>query len=161
MAILGMEENQRMTQRLRVSLVVAAMVAVASEASAQRVKSDQDTLIELEQKWDVAFRNRDATFIETLLADDFVVTYEDGTRGDKTKELSLAANFNQQIDSSTQDEFIIKVYGNTAVVWFTLHLLGPVNGNPVAITYRYVDVWVNRDGVWKCVASQSTRVGGK
>ena len=150
-----------MTQRLRVSLVVAAMVAVASEASAQRVKSDQDTLIELEQKWDVAFRNRDATFIETLLADDFVVTYEDGTRGDKAKELSLAASFNQQIDSSTQDEFIIKVYGNTAVVWFTLHLLGPVNGNPVAITYRYVDVWVNRDGVWKCVASQSTRVGGK
>jgi len=161
MAILGMEENQRMTQRLRVSLVVAAMVAVASEASAQRVKSDQDTLIELEQKWDVAFRNRDATFIETLLADDFVVTYEDGTRGDKAKELSLAASFNQQIDSSTQDEFIIRVYGNTAVVWFTLHLLGPVNGNPVAITYRYVDVWVNRDGVWKCVASQSTRVGGK
>jgi ketosteroid isomerase-like protein len=142
-------------------LVVAVVIAVASPANAQRVKSDQDTLIELEQKWDVAFRNRDATFIETLLADDFVVTYEDGTRGDKAKELSLAASFNQQIDSSTQDEFIIKVYGNTAVVWFTLHLLGPVNGNPVAITYRYVDVWVNRDGVWKCVASQSTRVGGK
>jgi len=150
-----------MTRHVQVCLVVAVVIAVASPANAQRVKSDQDTLIELEQKWDVAFRNRDATFIETLLADDFVVTYEDGTRGDKAKELSLAAGFNQQIDSSTQDEFIIRVYGNTAVVWFTLHLLGPVNGNPVAITYRYVDVWVNRDGVWKCVASQSTRVGGK
>ena len=150
-----------MTRHVQVCLVVAVVIAVASPANAQRVKSDQATLIELEQKWDVAFRNRDATFIETLLADDFVVTYEDGTRGDKAKELSLAAGFNQQIDSSTQDEFIIKVYGNTAVVWFTLHLLGPVNGNPVAITYRYVDVWVNRDGVWKCVASQSTRVGGK
>ena len=147
-----------MTRHVQVCLVVAVVIAVASPANAQRVKSDQDTLIELEQKWDVAFRNRDATFIETLLADDFVVTYEDGTRGDKAKELSLAASFNQQIDSSTQDEFIIKVYGNTAVVWFTLHLLGPVNGNPVAITYRYVDVWVNRDGVWKCVASQSTRI---
>ena len=147
-----------MTRHVQVCLVVAVVIAVASPANAQRVKSDQDTLIELEQKWDVAFRNRDATFIETLLADDFVVTYEDGTRGDKAKELSLAASFNQQIDSSTQDEFIIRVYGNTAVVWFTLHLLGPVNGNPVAITYRYVDVWVNRDGVWKCVASQSTRI---
>ena len=150
-----------MTRYLPVCLAAAVVLALASPANAQGVKSDQDTLIELEQKWDVAFRNRDATFIETLLADDFVVTYEDGTRGDKAKELSLAASFNQQIDSSTQDEFIIKVYGNTAVVWFTLHLLGPVNGNPVAITYRYVDVWVNRDGVWKCVASQSTRVGGK
>jgi len=78
-------------------LVVAVVIAVASPANAQRVKSDQDTLIELEQKWDVAFRNRDATFIETLLADDFVVTYEDGTRGDKAKELSLAAGFNQHM----------------------------------------------------------------
>jgi len=150
-----------MKQRLRVFLVVAAVVAVASQASAQRVQSDQDTLIELEQKWDAAFRNRDTRFIETLLADEFVVTYDDGTRGDRAKELSLAASFNQQIDSSALDEFIVKVYGNTAVVWFTLRLLGPVNGKPVAITYRYVDVWVNRDGVWKGVASQSTRVAGK
>jgi ketosteroid isomerase-like protein len=140
---------------------MAAMVAVASGAGAQRVKSDQETLIELEQNWDAAFRGRDVKLIETLLADEFVVTYEDGTRGDKAKELSLAADFNQQIDSSKQDEFIVKVYGNTAVVWFTLHLLGPVQGKPVAITYRYIDVWVNRDGVWKCVASQSTRVGSK
>ena len=150
-----------MTQRVRTCLLMAAMVAVASGAGAQRVMSDQETLIELEQKWDAAFRSRDVKLIETLLADEFVVTYEDGTRGDKAKELSLAADFNQQIDSSKQDEFIVKVYGNTAVVWFTLHLLGPVQGKPVAITYRYIDVWVNRDGVWKCVASQSTRVGSK
>ena len=150
-----------MTRYPHVCLAAAVVLALASQASAQGVKSDQDTLIELEQKWNAAFQGRDAAFIETLLDDDFVVTYDDGTRGDKAKELSLAATFNQQIDSSTQDEFIIRVYGNTAVVWFTLHLLGPVNGKPVAITYRYVDVWVNRDGVWKCVASQSTRVGGK
>ena len=150
-----------MTQSLRVPLLVAAMVAVASGAGAQRVKSDQDTLIELEQKWDAAFRNRDATFIETLLDDEFVATYDDGTRADKAKELSLARDFNQQIDSSRQDEFIVKVYGNTAVVWFTLHLVGPVQGKPTPISFRYVDVWVNRDGVWKCVATQSTRVVSK
>ena len=150
-----------MTRHSRVCLIVALALAVSSPAAAQRVKSDQDTLIELEQKWDLAFRNRDAAFIETLLADDFVVTYDDGTRGDKAKELSLAAGFNQQIDSSTQDEFIIRIYGNTAVVLFTLHLVGPVNGKPTPISYRYVDVWVNRDGVWKCVTSQSTRIAGK
>lgn len=148
-----------MTRCARGCLAVVAMVAVAADAGAQRVRSDQDTLIELEQKWDAAFRGRDAKFIETLLDDEFVVTYDDGTRGDKAKELSLAAEFNQQIDSSKLDDFIIKIHGNTAVVLFTLHLVGPINGRPVAISYRYVDVWVNRDGVWKCVASQSTRVG--
>ena len=150
-----------MTQRFRACLLMAAMVAVASGAWAQRVKSDQETLIELEQKWDAAFHNRDATFIETLLDDEFVVTYGDGTRGDKARELRLATEFDQQVDSSKLDEFIVKVYGNTAVVWFTQQLVGPVKGKPVTITFRYVDVWVNRDGVWKCVASQSTRVGSK
>jgi ketosteroid isomerase-like protein len=150
-----------MPQALRACLLVAAMIAVASAAGAQRVKSDQETLVELEQKWDAAFHNRDAKFIETLLADEFVVTYGDGTRGDKAKELSLATEFDQQVDSSTLDDFIIKVYGNTAVVLFTQQLVGPIRGKPVAVSYRYVDVWVNRDGVWKCVASQSTRVGAK
>ena len=143
-------------------LGVAALVATwVSGVSAQRVKSDQDTLIELEQMWDAAFHNHDPKFIETLLADEFVVTYGDGARGDKAKELSLALDFNQQVDSSDLDEFIVKVYGNTAVVWFTQHLVGPVKGKPVAVSYRYVDVWVNREGKWKCVASQSTRVGNR
>ena len=150
-----------MTHCLRAWLFTAAMVAVASGAGAQPVKSDQDTLIELEQKWDVAFHSHDVTFIETLLADEFVVTYGDGARGDKATELRLATDFDQQVDSSTLDEFIVKVYGNTAVVWFRQQLVGPVKGKPMAVTYRYVDVWVNRDGVWKCVASQSTRVGSK
>jgi len=82
-------------------------------------------------------------------------------RGDRAKELSLALDDRQQVDSSQLDEFIVKVFGNTAVVWFTQHLVGPVKGKPVAIDYRYMDVWVNRDGKWKCVASQSTRVGVK
>ena len=149
---------------LRISIVCVAalaLLATTSSALAQRVKSDQDTLIELEQRWDAAFHSHDQKFIETLLADEFVATYGDGSRGDKAKELSLVLDDTQQVDSSTLDEFIVKVYGNTAVVWFTQHLVGPVKGKPVAVTYRYVDVWVNRDGVWKCVASQSTRVGGK
>ena len=152
-----------MTIQCQAGCVVMAtlVVGLLVDAGAQRVKSDQDTLIELEQRWDAAFHNRDAKFIETLLADEFVVTYGDGSRGDKAKELSLALDFNQQVDSSRLDDFIVKVYGNTAVVMFTQHLVGPVNGKPVAVDYRYIDVWVNRDGVWKCVASQSTRVGLK
>ena len=142
-------------------LIIAALAIGPSAASAQRVKSDQDTLIELEQMWDAAFHNHDPKFIQTLLADEFVVTYGDGSRGDKAKELSLALDFSQQVDSSELDEFIVKVYGNTAVVWFTQHLVGPVKGKPVAVSYRYVDVWVNREGKWKCVASQSTRVGAR
>jgi hypothetical protein len=150
-----------MGRQLRVLGVVAALLAMGAAASAQDVKSDQQVLIELEQLWDAAFHRGDAKYIETLLADEFIATYGDGSRGDKAKELSLAGDNRQQVDSSRLDEFIVKTFGNTAVVWFTQFLVGPVNGKPTEVRYRYVDVWVNRGGRWLAVASQSTRMNAK
>ena len=143
-----------------VQLVVASALLTggAAAASAQAVKSDQQMLMDLERQWDAAFRTRDVKFIEDILDPDFIATYEDGTRADRAKELALAGSFNQQIDDSELDDFTIKINGNTAVVWFTLHLLGPVQGKPVEIAYNYIDVWVLRDGRWKCIGSQSTRL---
>lgn len=144
-----------------ISIALAIVAASAGVSSAQDVKSDQQILIELERAWDAAFHRQDAKFIETLLADEFIATYGDGSRGDKAKELSLATENKQQVDSRRLDEFIVKTFGNTAVVWFTQILVGPVNGKPTEIRYRYVDVWVMRDGRWQAVASQSTRLNAK
>ena len=129
-------------------------------ASAQRgpVRSEQETLIELERGWNDAFYKRDVAFIERLLADEFTATYDDGTRGDKKKELELAASFNQAVESATQDDFVVRVYRDAAVVWFTLNLVGIKQGQRSPLTLRYTDVWVFRDGRWQCVSTQSTRV---
>ena len=85
--------------RTLVCLIVGFLVA-AHTARAQDVKSDQEVLIDLERKWDEAFHSQNAEFIEGVLADEFVATYGDGTRGDKAKELALARQFDQQVDSS-------------------------------------------------------------
>ena len=129
-------------------LLPVVFVGVASDLPAQRVKSDQEILIELERGWDAAFHRHDVAFIDGLLAEEFVATYNDGSRGDRAKELALARDFDQQVDSSTLDEFTVKVYGDTAVVWFTQHLLGPKNGKPLAITLRYVDVCLLQRAIW-------------
>jgi ketosteroid isomerase-like protein len=151
-----------MTRYLRsLCLAAIATMIVPVAAGAQDIKSDQQILIELERAWDAAFHRQDAKLIETLLADEFVATYSDGSRGDKAKELSLVADNKQQVDSRRLDEFIVKTFGNTAVVWFTQILVGPVNGKPTEIRYRYVDVWVMRNGRWQAVASQSTRLNAK
>lgn len=144
--------------RLLVLVALGSIVAVPT-VWAQNVKSDQDVLIELERQWDAAFQRQDAGFIESVLAEEFIATYGDGTRGDKAKELALAREFNQQVDSRRLDDFIVKVYRDTAVVWFTQYLVGPVKGKPTEVQYQYMDVWVIRDGRWQAVASQSTRVG--
>lgn len=134
-------------------------VSARAPSNAQlSVKSDQEILIQLERDWDAAFHRRDVRFIENVLADEFIATYGDGSRGDKAKELALAASFNQQVDASRVDDFTVKVYRDTAVVWFTQHLVGPKQGQQVEVTTRYIDVFVIRDGRWQCVASQSTKV---
>jgi hypothetical protein len=142
-------------------LALCLSLAVFDPALTQGVKSDQETLIDLERQWDAAFHRQDATFIETILADEFIATYGDGSRGDKAKELALAREQNQQIDSRRLDGFIIKIYRDTAVVWFTQYLVGPVQGKPTEVQYQYMDVWVVRGGRWQCVASQSTRIGAR
>ena len=139
---------------------VFVTASVGPMAASQRaaVESEQDILIRLERGWNEAFYKKNVGFIETLLADEFVATYDDGTRGDKAKELALAKEFNQQVESAVQDDFIVKVYRETAVVWFTLNIVGIRQGQRAPLTLQYTDVWVFRDGRWQCVSTQSTRV---
>jgi ketosteroid isomerase-like protein len=137
--------------------VLATALAVPASATQEpTVKSDQQILVELEQGWNEAFYRKDIAFIEEILADEFTATYDDGSRGDKARE--LATEFNQQVESAIQDEFTVKVYRDTAVVWFTLRLVGIRQGQRAEVTFRYTDVWVQRDGRWQCVSTQSTRV---
>lgn len=139
-------------------LVVVAFDAGMSAAQQRPVESDQEVLIQLERGWNDAFYRKDVTFIERLLADEFIATYDDGSQGDKAKELALAAQFNQAVESATQDDFIVKVYRDTAVVWFTLRIVGVRQGQKSELNLRYTDVWVVRDGRWQCVSTQSTRI---
>jgi len=63
-----------------------------------------------------AFHRHDVAFIDRILADEFIVTYDNGARADRKVELQLAATLNENIESSAMDEFIVKEFGNTAVV---------------------------------------------
>ena len=98
------------------------------------------------------------TWREGILADEFMATYDDGSRGDKAKELALATAFDQQVQSAIPGDFSVRVFGETAVVWFTLRLVGLRQGQQAEVTLRYTDVWLLRGGMWQCVSTHSTRV---
>jgi len=142
-------------------MIVLVFAVWPSAAQNRPVKSDQETLIELEQGWNEAFYRKNVAFIDKVLADDFMATYDDGTVGDRAKELSMAAAFNQQVESAVPDAFQVKVYNKTAVVRFVLNVVGIKKGERSELTLRYTDVWVWRDDRWQCVSTHSTRVAPK
>ncbi|MDA1183310.1 MAG: nuclear transport factor 2 family protein [Acidobacteria bacterium] len=150
-----------MIRRIALCAVIVAVGATSvAGAQSRTMQGDRETLIQLERDWDQAFRSKDVAFIANVLAEEFMATYGDGTRVDRAQELEMIANFNLQIDSSRVDDFTVNLYDDTAVVWFTQHLVGPSQGQALELTYRYMDVFVFRDGRWQCVASQSTQVAG-
>jgi hypothetical protein len=142
-------------------LAILVLSAVAGLSAQRPVLSTQQILEQLERDWVGALQRNDAAFVDTVLAPEFVATYGDGSRGDRVRELQLVKDFNQQVDKWTVDEFTVKVFRDTAVVWFTQRMVGPVQGKPTEIVTRYMDVFVNRDGKWLCVGSQSTKVTAK
>ena len=152
---------RRRWPRYLLCCVFASVWSAPALASQLPEVSTEEALVALERGWNEAFYARDVEFLDSILADDFIVTYDDGTRGDKARELALAESFNQRVISATQDDFIVHVYDDAAVVWFTLRVVGIRRGQEAEIVLRYTDVWVVRDGRWQCVSSQSTRVDSR
>ena len=150
--------RSRSTSRLVVACAVVALAATGA-AAAQAQPTEEQTLVELERAWNDAFYKKDIEFLDSILAEEFVATYDDGTLGDRNRELELSASFNQRVISATQEDFTVRVYGDAAVVWFTLRLVGLRQGQRAEVAFRYTDVWVRRDGRWQCVSTQSTRIG--
>ncbi|MAW64357.1 MAG: hypothetical protein CL473_10310 [Acidobacteria bacterium] len=142
---------------------VFAFAWTVTATASQRPPSDsnQRTLVELERGWNDAVYRQDVAFIEALLADEFMATYDDGSRGDKARELTLTAEFNQQVESATQEDFTVRTFGDAAVVWFTLRLVGIRQGQRAEVALRYTDVWIQRDGRWQCVSTHSTRISAE
>ena len=69
-----------------------------------------------------------------LLADEFVATYDDGSQGDKAKELALAMQFNQQVESAVQEDFAVR----TAIpLWSGSPVIGVRQGQRSELLLRY------------------------
>ena len=76
-------------------VLAIACAAVAAAPQQPPVASDQEAVIELERAWNEVFYAKDIAFIEGVLADEFTATYDDGSRGDRARELALSTEFNQ------------------------------------------------------------------
>jgi Domain of unknown function (DUF4440) len=136
-------------QRVRTWIAVCVLVGLAAVPAIARagqefkngqappqgeLTPEEQELVQLERAWDAAFVAKDIRFIERVLADEFVATYGDGTRGDKAAELAQTLDFDQQVNSSVLDSFRVRIYGDTALVCH-LPLRGRVReaGRPVAV----------------------------
>src|SRR5215471_17337946 len=133
-----------------------------STATRPGAPSIEDQLKALERRWLDACLKHDFNEMARIEADDFTITYPDGTVRTKAEEVEAqrqAADRPSDASrtSAVEDEHI-RVYGNTAVLTGVFVSSGPQQSPRATLRARYTDVYVRRGGIWQGVASQLTSI---
>jgi ketosteroid isomerase-like protein len=110
-------------------------------------------LLDLENKWNAAYKHGDVQAMNSVLADDFIITVEDGTTYSKSGYIALNGNASVRVVISEMSDLKVRMHGNAAVVTGTYHEKGLTKGKPYEYHDRFTDVWMNINGKWQVIAS--------
>jgi ketosteroid isomerase-like protein len=118
----------------------------------------EKTVAELNRQWMQAYAKRDLDFLEKHMSDDYVGTFPDGTVLDRKGEIEAVKSGAVSISEMTPKEMTVRVYGNAAVITGQSHIEAIVAGQAMSADFRFTDVWIVQEGLWRAVASQVTRI---
>ncbi|MBW8302621.1 MAG: nuclear transport factor 2 family protein, partial [Brevundimonas sp.] len=100
----------------------------------------------------------DRAALERLIADDYVLVGGDGSRTDKTAHIAEFTAPEMELQPVVVREPVEHVWADGAALGGTVDIVGSFAGTPFRQTLRYIDVWALRDGQWRVVYGQATRV---
>ena len=156
----------------RLILVLAAGIVAVTVRSGGS-EEGQNTLAEreirgLEAQFNRAVVEGDRAFFERVLAPDFTHTSHTGkfkTRAEWMAENKFARSKEEPKPGKTAyiafdvDDLAVRTYGDTAVVTGRSTPKGlNAKGEPIRGHYRFLRVWVQRQGKWQVVAFEGTRI---
>ena len=115
------------------------------------------TLKDIEDKWEASFMSHDPSVAQAYLGDDYRGV---SSKGKVLNKSSLLAEIKKDTDTYTSarnGNMDVRVYGGQfAVVMGTSTEAGKgKDGKAFKRSFRWTDAWVDRNGKWQCVASQS------
>ena len=138
-------------------LVCTAAPAVARSQTG-RSMTPQQALVFIEEQWATVPLKKDTATLEKILAPEWTGISADGeiiTRA-QAIERSKASNFTKSVNNEMK---VTLLNPTTAVVTGVWNGSGTnFKGEKIETRERWTDVFVNKDGVWKCVAAHSTTI---
>ena len=124
------------------------------------VKEDPVTsaILQMERDWSAALIANDAAKLEWIMADDWTMTDPAGQRMTRAQSLAEMRDGSLKLESMSPSDVKVAVYGDTAVVTGRSKDKGTYKGMDISGEYAFTDVFVKRDGKWRAVSTQLTRV---
>jgi ketosteroid isomerase-like protein len=144
--------------KIRTSLLIFiiatfAVWALNSAIAQSKPDSAASRILALEDKWNAAYKRGDVATMGSLLAEDFIITVEDGSTLSKSGYIAHNGDSTVHVEVTEMSGQNVRMHGNTAIVTGAYHEKGVSDGKPYEYRDRFTDVWMNRNGSWQVVAS--------
>jgi ketosteroid isomerase-like protein len=120
--------------------------------------AEQSKILALENAWNLAEERKDVKALETLLHPELVYIDYDGSMMTKGQFIASVKAPELHPEQIVNESMSAHVYGDSAVVSGIYREKGVKNGKRYLRRGRFTDTWVYQNGLWVCVASQSTLI---
>jgi len=140
---------------------VAFTLSLVSGAQAQSLSQDKGADVrKLERSWLDAYEKHDVAAMTAIVADDFVITFPDGSQQTKPQILRMIGRpvVPEQAMKFRTEDVKTRVYGDTVILSGRVITESTRDGKLVTEQQTYTDTYVRRDGKWQVVASHLSNV---
>jgi ketosteroid isomerase-like protein len=144
---------------MRVTIAAVLLLAISVPAVTQNraaLDPEQTRILALETAWNRAEEQKDAKALDGLLDSTLIYIDYDGTQMNKAQFLASVRAPSLHPEQIVNESMTAQMYGSTAIVTGVYREKGRAAGKPYLRRGRFIDVWVNQNGTWRCVTSQST-----
>ncbi|HEX9960068.1 MAG TPA: nuclear transport factor 2 family protein [Pyrinomonadaceae bacterium] len=137
--------------------ILFLMLLTCCYASAQNPEQE---VRKLERAWLDAYEQYDAKAMDAIVADDFTITFPNGSIQTKPQILNMIKAPRRDGSSSKiyTEEVQARVYGETVILIGRVITEWQQNGQTMKEQNRYTDTYVRRGGRWQVVASHLSNV---
>jgi ketosteroid isomerase-like protein len=148
-------------KRMALVVCVGVLVFGLTILAQQRNVRPEQELLKLEQQWGDALVKPDLTFLDRIMAEDYMFTSPLGEVLTKAQMLAELKSGEDVVSSVVNHDMKVRIYGDAAVVTGHSTFKETVKGIDISGEYRWTDTWIKRGGLWRCVADHASRVAGK
>ena len=164
--MLSSPTNARTVLLLSTMSVAAAYGPAARGQSAVAVSPAQEATIEagirdLSAQWSTAYLKNDPAILERIWAPDFVYVEPSGHRFTKAEGIAALKDRGEQHTVSEASSIDVRVYGGGTLavdIGDYTEAGRDTDGKPFERKSRFTNVWVLKDGAWRCVSGHASLI---
>jgi ketosteroid isomerase-like protein len=156
----GIQLFRKMRRRTRIAshCILLLAWAAGNAQTSLRQEEEQNRIVALENAWNQALRIKDAKAVEPLMAGELIYIDYDGSVMNKAQYLESIRRPEQRVEHVVSESMQVQIFGKAASVIGVYRENGIRSGKPYSLRERFVDLWIDQNGMWLCVTSQATLI---